>query len=127
MLINFFFTEPTGAFTIGETNNVLALVDFVLSAVLVSSVVDRAARRSRQAAHASVESETLAILAGTVLRGETGLTALLDRVRESFGVRSAALLERQSTGWQQIDGTQSADCTRPRTPVPPYRPGTTWC
>ena len=39
--------------TISETNNALALVVFVLVAALVSSVVDLAARRTRQAARAT--------------------------------------------------------------------------
>ena len=58
---------------------------FVVVAALVSSVVDLAARRTRQAARATAEAETLGTLAGSVLRGETAVPALLDRVREAFG------------------------------------------
>jgi len=58
-------------------------------------VVDRAARRTRQAARASAESEMLATTAGSVLRGERAVTAVLDRVREAFGMDSVTLLERQ--------------------------------
>ena len=36
----------------------------------------------------------LGTLAGSVLRGETALPALLERVRESFGLTSVTLLER---------------------------------
>ena len=113
VLLNYFFTPPLRTFRIAEANNALALAVFVVVAFLVSSVVDRAARRTRQAAHASAEAETLATLAGTVLRGETGLPALLERVRESFGMTSAALLERGPSGWQQIAGTGPADGRRP--------------
>ena len=63
-------------------------------AALVSSVVDLAARRTRQAARATAESETLGTLAGSILRGETALPALLERVRESFGLTCVTLLER---------------------------------
>jgi two-component system sensor histidine kinase KdpD len=113
VLLNYFFTPPFRTLTIAERNNALALGVFVLVAFLVSSVVDRAARRTRQAARASAEAETLATLAGTVLRGETGLPVLLERVRESFGMRAAALLERSESGWQQIASTGSADFRRP--------------
>jgi hypothetical protein len=69
----------------------------------VSSVVDLAARRSRQAARSSAEAETLSLLATSVLRGENALPTLLQRVRETFGVRSVTLLERtgggSATGW----------------------------
>ena len=54
-----------------EGNNVLALGVFVAVALLVSSVVDLASRRTRQAARSAAESETLATLAGSVLRGGT--------------------------------------------------------
>jgi two-component system sensor histidine kinase KdpD len=58
-------------------------------------VVDLAARRTHQAARLRAEAEILSFLAGNVLRGETGLEALLERVRETFGMESAALLERE--------------------------------
>ena len=65
---------------------------------MVSAVVDLAARRTSQAARASAEAETLSTLAGDVLRGEPALPALLDRVRETFGMTSATLLERGPRG-----------------------------
>ena len=94
LLLNYYFAPPLHTFTIRETNNVLALGVFVVVAALVSSVVDLAARRTRQAAHATAEAETLGTLAGSVLRGETALPALLERVREAFGLTSVTLLER---------------------------------
>ncbi len=93
-LLNYYFTPPLHTFTIGETNNTLALVVFVVVGLLVSSVVDLAARRTRQAARSAAESETLGTLAGSVLRGESALPALLERVRESFALTSVSLLER---------------------------------
>jgi len=93
LLLNYYFTPPIHKWTIAEANNVLALIVFVVVAVLVSSVVDAAARRTRQAARASAESEMLATTAGSVLRGQRALEAVLDRVREAFGMDSVALLE----------------------------------
>jgi len=94
LLLNYYLTPPPYTFTIAETNNALALGVFVVVAALVSSVVDLAARRTRQAARATAEAETLGTLAGSVLRGETALPALLERVREAFGLTSVTLLER---------------------------------
>jgi two-component system, OmpR family, sensor histidine kinase KdpD len=113
--LNFFFTPPLRTLTISEANNVLALGIFVVVAALVSSVVDRAARRTRQAASSAAESETLATLAGTVLRGETALPALLERVRESFGMTGVALLERQAE--VDSDGEVRPDPTGPWTTI----------
>src|SRR6202035_4072413 len=94
LLLNYYFTPPIHKFTISETNNVLALVVFVAVGLVVSTVVDGAARRTRQAARASAESELLVTTAGSVLRGQQALAAVLDRVRESFGMDSVTLLER---------------------------------
>ena len=66
---------------------------FVAVALIVSSVVDTAARRTRQAARASAESELLVTTAGSVLRGQRAVEAVLDRVREGFGMESVTLLE----------------------------------
>ena len=94
LLLNYYFAPPLHTFTIRETNNALAIGVFIVVAALVSSVVDLAARRTRQAARATAEAETLGTLAGSVLRGETALPALLERVREAFGLTSVTLLER---------------------------------
>ncbi|WP_369172937.1 DUF4118 domain-containing protein [Streptomyces sp. R28] len=96
LLLNWFFTPPLHRISIADPKNLLALVIFVFVAVSVASVVDLAARRTQQAARLRAESEILSFLAGNVLRGETGLEELLERVRETFGMESAALLERQS-------------------------------
>jgi len=94
LLLNYYFTPPLYTFTISERNNILALGVFIVVAALVSSVVDLAARRTRQASRATAEAEMLATLAGSVLRGETALPALLERVREAFALSSVTLLER---------------------------------
>ncbi|WP_189132966.1 sensor histidine kinase [Wenjunlia tyrosinilytica] len=96
LLLNYYFTPPTHTFTISQFENVLALGIFILVAAAVASVVDVAARRTQQAARLRAEAETLGFLAGSVLRGETALPALLERVRETFAMESVALLERES-------------------------------
>jgi two-component system, OmpR family, sensor histidine kinase KdpD len=94
LLLNYYFTPPIHMFTIAQANNALALGIFVVVGLVVSSVVDGAARRSKQAARASAESEMLVTAAGSVLRGQQALAAVLDRVREAFGMESVTLLER---------------------------------
>jgi two-component system, OmpR family, sensor histidine kinase KdpD len=96
LLLNWYFTPPVHTFTIADPKNIVAIAIFVGVAVSVASVVDLAARRTHQAARLRAESEILSLLAGNVLRGETGLEELLERVRETFGMASVALLERES-------------------------------
>jgi two-component system sensor histidine kinase KdpD len=96
LLLNYYFIKPIHQFTIAQANNVLAIGVFIAVAIMVSAVVDIAARRTKQAARANAESELLATTAGSVLRGQQGLSALLDRVREAFGMDSVTLLEQVS-------------------------------
>ncbi|MGW2934978.1 ATP-binding protein [Streptomyces sp. NPDC001156] len=96
LLLNWFFTPPVHTLTIADPKNIVAIAIFVGVALSVASVVDLAARRTQQAARLRAESEILSFLAGNVLRGETSLEAVLERVRETFGMESVALLERAS-------------------------------
>ncbi|WP_433336055.1 DUF4118 domain-containing protein [Spirillospora sp. CA-294931] len=105
LLLNWYFTPPVHTLTIAEPENALALAVFVAVAVAVSSVVDLAARRTREAARSAAEAQTLSLLATSVLRGEKALPALLERVRETFGVRSVSLLERSGDGWTVVGST----------------------
>jgi two-component system sensor histidine kinase KdpD len=96
LLLNYYFVAPIHRFTISRPENILALVVFVAVALLVSRVVDAAARRSSEAARSNAEAETLSTLAGSLLRGEQALPALLQRVQETFAVTSVTLLRRDS-------------------------------
>ncbi|MYT32611.1 DUF4118 domain-containing protein [Streptomyces sp. SID8354] len=94
LLLNYYFIPPSGEFTITEPNNALALAVFALVAVTVAALVDRSLRLSRRAASATAEAETLSSMAGTILRGEQGVSVLLERTRETFGMTSAELVPR---------------------------------
>ncbi|ONK10714.1 sensor histidine kinase KdpD [Streptomyces sp. MP131-18] len=94
VLLNYYFARPTHQWDIAEGHNIVAIVVFFAIAVAVATVVDRSARRTHQAARLRAESETLTLLAGSVLRGDDTLGALLERARETFGMETAALLER---------------------------------
>ncbi len=94
LLANVFFTEPLYSLRIAGPEDLLGLVVFAGVAVAVSTVVDRAARHTRQAARSRAEAETLATLSGDVLRGERTLPALLARARELFGLEEVRLYER---------------------------------
>jgi two-component system, OmpR family, sensor histidine kinase KdpD len=98
LLLNYYFTPPIHRFTIAESDNVIALVAFVIVAAAVSSIVDLAARRTTQAARAQAESRVLATVAGSVLRGESAMQALLERLQEALSLTSVTLLEPESHG-----------------------------
>ncbi|MFF4449827.1 ATP-binding protein [Streptomyces sp. NPDC001502] len=91
LLLNYWFIPPVGEFTIAEPNNILALVVFAVVASTVAAAVDRSLRLSRRAARATAEAETLSSLAGSIVRGDQAVPALLERTRETFGMDSAEL------------------------------------
>ncbi|MEV8512352.1 ATP-binding protein [Dactylosporangium sp. NPDC051484] len=115
LLLNWCFTPPLNRFTIAERENLFALVAFVFVAVAVATVVDRAARRARDAARASAEARTLSTLAGSVLHGDNPLDALLERVRESFGLTCVTLLDRESEHdpWRPAASVGGTPCLTP--------------
>ncbi len=96
LLLNYYFIPPIHTLSIAGADNVLVLVVFVLVAVLLSRVVDQAHTRSREAARSNAEAELLSTLAGSLLRGEQALPALLARVGETFGATSVSLLHQES-------------------------------
>ncbi|WP_225446789.1 ATP-binding protein [Streptacidiphilus sp. PB12-B1b] len=91
LLLNYYFIPPVHRFTISDPNNVLALCVFAVVAIIVASIVDRATRLAGRAARATAEAETLSAVAGSVLRGDQAVPALLARLRETFGMVSVTL------------------------------------
>ena len=124
LLLNYYFIPPLHTFTIGEPNNVIALVVFAVVALTVSTVVDRAARQTVRAARATAEAETLSTLAGSVLRGAGAATAsdaagaVPDGVRA--GLRRAARPDQDGEVLARSDagGTAPAAHGREATEVP---------
>jgi two-component system, OmpR family, sensor histidine kinase KdpD len=122
LLLNYYFTPPIHFWTIAEANNALALGVFVAVGLVTSWVVDTSARLSKRAARANAESELLVTTAGSILRGQGALDALLERTREAFGMRSAGLLERRdpvgggrgpAAEWAVIASAGDQPATRP--------------
>ncbi|ALO92053.1 Two-component system sensory histidine kinase [Streptomyces hygroscopicus subsp. limoneus] len=93
LLLNYWFIPPIGAFTLDDPNALLALAVFAVVAAVVASVVDRSLRLSRRSARATAEAETMSSLAGSIVRGEATIPALLERTRETFGMESAELVD----------------------------------
>jgi K+-sensing histidine kinase KdpD len=109
LLLNWFFTPPFGTLWIDSSEQVVVLVVFLVVAAAVSWVVDLAARRTAEAARARAEAEALSSLAGTTLAEHRTLTDVLTRVREVFGMREAALLERAGDGWTVVEASGPAE------------------
>jgi two-component system, OmpR family, sensor histidine kinase KdpD len=93
LTLDFLFIDPLYTVTIDDPEHALSLVLYVVIAILVSLVVDQAARRARAARRALAESELLATVAGSILRGESAVPALVSRTREAFALAGVRLVD----------------------------------
>lgn len=103
-LLNFYFIPPIHTFTISEHNNVVALIIFLLVAILVASLVETAGRRQREALRASKESSLLSMLASQIIRGDAGMAGLLDHTQKALGFHSLHLEYDSNKGKRQAIG-----------------------
>ncbi|WP_147133042.1 ATP-binding protein [Stackebrandtia albiflava] len=94
-MVNFFFTEPRHHLAVSQQEQLLALLVFIVVAIAGATVVHISADRARQAARATTEAQILANLAGSVLRGDDPLPALLQQLTDTFRLTSVTLLERR--------------------------------
>jgi two-component system sensor histidine kinase KdpD len=116
LTLDFVFVSPYNTLTIGRPTHLIALGLYIVIAVLVSVVVDQAARRTRSAARSAAESELLATIAGGVIRGGDAVQALVSRTREAFGLRAV----RFTAGDGKVDitdGEPDPATTATRIPV----------
>jgi two-component system sensor histidine kinase KdpD len=90
---NWFFVQPTGRLTVVRVEDVVSLVGGLIVAIAVATVVDRSARRAAAAARSQAETELLASLSRSVLAGDRDLSALLEQVREAFGLTALTMVE----------------------------------
>ncbi|MDN5774104.1 MAG: DUF4118 domain-containing protein [Brevibacterium aurantiacum] len=94
ILINWFFTHPVNSLSIKQIENILALVIFIAVAVAVATVVDLAARRSRQAQVAEHEGTVLSELAGSMIAEGDSPEAMVTAIRSTFFLDGVALFLR---------------------------------
>ncbi|PPG35865.1 histidine kinase [Pseudoclavibacter sp. RFBG4] len=110
--LDFFFVAPFGTVLITEPSHLVAIVLYIVIATLVSLVVDRAARRAREARRAAAESQLLQTVAGSVLRGQSALQALVERTREAFGLAGVRLVDARGDA-SAADPLVLASCGEP--------------
>src|SRR5581483_3856378 len=122
-IFNFFFLPPLGTFTIADPQNWVALVAFLLTALIASDLAERARREAEQANQRRREVERLYAFSQSLLTNENVLELLNlipSRVTSVFGVPGTALLSalkdttiyRSSPDFQFDTGTLRATMVR---------------
>ena len=112
-LTNWFLTQPLHTLTISEAENVVALSVFVLVTVVISVLVDRAARQSREASSARADAAALARSAATLVGALDPLSDLLEQVRATFGLDAASVLEHVDGAWWPTHTSGSPELLTP--------------
>ncbi len=92
LTLDFLFVAPLYTVEVSDPLHIYALLLYIANAVLVSYIVDQAARRARSARRSEAEAELLATVAGNVLRGESAVLALVSRTREAFGLAGVRMI-----------------------------------
>jgi two-component system sensor histidine kinase KdpD len=94
LLVNWFFVPPLHTLSIGDAENILAVVVFLSVAVIMSAFVALAARRNVEGQRARIEAEALMRLAGS-----SSAVSVLDGLRRVLVLDGAAVLHRSEGGW----------------------------
>jgi two-component system, OmpR family, sensor histidine kinase KdpD len=100
LLANWYFTKPFHTLSVDRDDNLIALIVFVVVAVVVGELVSRVARRRAQASRAQADAETLAALSGTLLSDHDPVPAVMAGLRDAFGCGSVSVLRRSGDGWR---------------------------
>jgi two-component system sensor histidine kinase KdpD len=101
LLLNYLFTPPIYTWTIADPENAFAILLFVVVAIAVSSVVDRAARIREQARKARAEADALTVLSHSLLNSSDDLAGLLGSASGLFGATGAAIVRRRPDGTEE--------------------------
>ena len=108
LAFNFFHIPPTGRFTIAEGENWVALVVFLVAAVVTSTLAGAARARADEAERRRREADLSAELARVLLGGasvEDSLATAGQRIAKAFDLPVG---RRSSSGWADSDQRRRA-------------------
>lgn len=108
---NWFVTPPFRTWVVHSVQDVLALAVFLTTAVVISALVDLAARRAAEAERAGAEATALARLAATLAASDEPLHRLVDDLRRVYQLDAAAVLRDDDGRWQVL-ASAGAPCPR---------------
>jgi two-component system, OmpR family, sensor histidine kinase KdpD len=99
---NFYFTQPYDTWRINDPDNIVALVVFVLVAVVVSTLVAEGEQRRHQALRGRSEAEALTRLTSSLLVAADPVASLLQHIQVTFNQEAAAVLASSDGRWEVL-------------------------
>jgi two-component system, OmpR family, sensor histidine kinase KdpD len=108
-LADYYFTDPTRTFIVDDQEVIVAILVFAVVTALTSWLVDRAARRSRDAGRASAEAAALVRLTSTLSTSSDPLPDLVEDLARTFALDAVAVLRSDGGHWhvEAAAGAQS--------------------
>lgn len=112
LAVNWYFTPPLNTLTIADGGNLVALIGYLLTALIVSALVAQSVRRRAEAVRARAEAATLSSLATSTVDVDP-LPTLLSHLRRAFSLTGVALLRHEDETWSVLaaDGESTVDPT----------------
>jgi two-component system sensor histidine kinase KdpD len=109
LLSNYFFAPPIHTFTIADARDVLALVMFLVTAGVVSVLVDLGARRTASGVQARSDARLLARVAGRVIAPDGNpLPSLLEELMVAFRLEAVSVLRSEGASQASQDSPDSS-------------------
>ena len=115
-LSNYYFTEPNGSLRVDDPDHIVALVVFLATAGIVSTMVGVASRRSEEARRARAEAEALARSTASLVTETDPVPSVLEHLRLALGATAARLETREGEAWHA-----TASAGQPDVLVPDHR------
>ena len=98
LCFNFFFLPPVGTLTIADLQNWVALVAFLLTAIITSQLSGRARRRHMDALTRQRDLERLYVLSRALLLSERGVTMpghMARHIVDAFGLQTVGVYDQR--------------------------------
>ena len=104
LVVNWYFTPPIHTFSIEHAENAIAILAYVVVAVVISLLVSTTERRAAEARRAGNEAEALARIAAGLVGEEDPLPSMVDRLRSTFDLDAVGLYVRHDGAWSLEHG-----------------------
>ena len=103
LLLNWFFVEPYSTLTIGDTENFISLVVFIVVAITTGALVDTISRRSLEARRARREAEELVRSTTSLAIDPEPVQRLIEQIQSAFDLAGVRLDAEHATGtWSTL-------------------------
>ena len=102
LLVNWFFVQPYSTLTIGDTENVISLVVFVVVAITIGALVDTVSRRSLEARRARREAEELVRSTTSLAVDPEPVQRLIEQIQSTFALTGVRLDAERDGTWSTL-------------------------